>query len=85
MMKTRCVLRRRTTMHRDVTGIVINNIRSRSVTGGHLAGDRTEVKWIEGDVVCLPALLFDCSNREVRSDSRQVGEALRQTPFSLPI
>lgn len=63
-------------MHRDITGIIINHVGGdHSFTGGHLAGGGTEARWIVGDVVGLPALLFD-SSREVTSDSRQVGEAL---------
>lgn len=72
-MKTRHVLGRRTAMHRDVTGIIINHVWAEYlVMGGHLAGGRTEARWI---VVRLPALLFDLS-REVTSDCRQVGEVL---------
>lgn len=73
MMKTRRVLRGRTTMHWDVTGIVVKHVwADRSVVGGQLGGGRTEARWIVGDVVRLPALLFDV----LTSDSGQVGEAL---------
>ena len=73
VMKTRRVLRRRTTMHWDVTGIVVKHVwADRSVVGGQLGGARTEARWIVGDAVRLPALLFDV----VTSDSGQVGEAL---------
>lgn len=87
MMKMRCVLGRRTTMHRDVAGIIINQVRAwHSVVGGHLAGGRTETRWIVGDVVRLPALLFDSSSSgEVTSNCRQVGETLSQTSSSLPV
>lgn len=75
-MKKRHALGRRTTMHRDITGIIIKHVGGdHTVTGGHLAGGGTEARWIVGDAVRLPALLFD-SSREVTSDSRQVGEAL---------
>lgn len=80
VMKTRHALGRRTTMHREVTGIIINHVwAEHSVVA--------EARWIVGDVVRLPALLFDSSSssREVTSDSRQVGQTLSQTSFSLPV
>lgn len=87
MMKTRHVLGRRTTMHWDVAGIIINHVWAKhSVMRGHLAGGRTKSRCTVGDVVRLPALLFDTScSREVTSDSRQVGEALCQTSSFLPV
>lgn len=81
-MRTRHALGRRTTMHWDVTGVIINYVGSdHSVRGGHLAGGGTEVRCIVGDVICF---LFD-SSREVKSDTRQVGEALCETSSSLPV
>lgn len=70
-MKMRHALGKRTTMHQDVTGIII-----KQVTGRHLAGGGTEARWIVGDVIRLPALLLD---------SRQVGEGVCWTFSSLPI
>lgn len=84
-MKMRHALGKRTTMHQDVTGIIIKQVGADpAVTGRHLAGGGTEARWIVGDVVRLPALLFD-SSREVTSDSRQVGEGVCWTFSSLPI
>lgn len=76
-MKMRHALGKRTTMHQDVTGIIIKQVRAdHAVTGRHLAGGGTEARWIVGDVICLPALLFD---------SRQVGEGVCQTFSSLSV
>lgn len=73
-MKTRHVVGRRTTMHWEVTGIIINQVWA---VGGHLAGGRIEARGIVGDAVCLPALLFDSSSSgDGTSVSGQVGEAL---------
>ena len=75
-MEKRCLLRGRTTMHWEATGIIIRHICP-------------ETRCIVGDVVQLPVLLFDelwsSSSREVTSDSRKEGEAPGQTPFSLPV
>lgn len=68
-MKMRHALGGRTTMHRDLTGSIIN-----CVGANHSgAGGGTEARRIVGDVV---RLLFD---------SREVGEALSETSSSLPV
>lgn len=51
--------------------------------GGHLGGGGAEARCIVGDVVCLPALLFD-QMAAVAPDSRKEVEALNEAPPSLP-
>lgn len=84
-MKMRHALGKGITMHQAVTRIIIKQVRAdHVVTGHHLAGGGTEARWIVGDTIGLPALLFD-SSRGVTSDSRQVGEGVCWTFSSLPI
>lgn len=65
-------------MHRDVAGIIINQVRAEhsGVTG--------EARRIVGDVVRVPALLFDSCSEET-SGSGQEGEALCEASSSLPV
>lgn len=77
-METRGVLGRRTTMHWEVAGIIINHFWAE---GSVMRGRLTEARGIVGDVVRLPVLLFDQRSsgrgRQVASGSGQIGEALR--------
>lgn len=69
VMKMRHALGGRTTMHRDLTGIIISYVGANHP----VAGGGTEARRIVGDVVRLPF------------DSRKVGEALSETSSSLPV